>query len=271
MGAFFGRSRVLRALVVGALLLVPARAGAQAPSPDELARRHFESGAAYLQESDYDNALKAFQKAYELSKRPAILINIATVEERRGNLEGAMTALRTYLELEPNGEHAETTRLRLQNLEKRAAEAGPPPVAVATAPAPAAAPPPPPPAEKPAPAPPPKEKDDGGAVDRTPAYVAFAVGGVAAIGAVVTGIMANSEYQSAKDDCGRACSDAELSSGRTLATVSTVATGVAVVGAGFGLVLWLSTPDSEASASGGARLRVGLGAGGPRAEARIDF
>src|SRR3954468_7689542 len=37
---------------------------------DDLARRHFDSGVAYLEESDYDNALKAFQKAYDLSKRP---------------------------------------------------------------------------------------------------------------------------------------------------------------------------------------------------------
>jgi tetratricopeptide (TPR) repeat protein len=272
MGAFFGRQRILRALAVGALVLVPARAGAQAPSPDELAKRHFDSGAAYLQESDYDNALKAFQKAFELSKRPAILINIATVEERRGNVEGAIKALRTYLELEPNGEHAETTRLRLQNLEKRAAEA-PPPVAVAPAAVPAEPAPAPPPTApaKPAPEPAPKAKDSGGAADRTPAYIAFGVGGAAAIGAIVTGILANSKYQNAKDECSPACTDAELSSGRTLATVSTVATGVAVIGAGFGLVLWLSSSPSDAARAPGARVGVGLGPGGPRAEARFAF
>src|SRR5262245_7648948 len=129
MGAFFGRQLVCGAWVIGALVLIPARAAAQDPSADDLARRHFDSGAAYLQESDYENALKAFQKAYELSKRPAILINIATVEERRGNLDGAIQALKSYLELEPNGEHVETTKLRLQNLEKRASEQAPPPVA----------------------------------------------------------------------------------------------------------------------------------------------
>ncbi|HEX6766466.1 MAG TPA: tetratricopeptide repeat protein [Polyangiaceae bacterium] len=269
MGAFFGRQLARTAWIVGALALVPARALAQDPSADDLARRHFDSGAAYLQESDYENALKAFQKAYELSKRPAILINIATVEERRGNLDGAIKALKSYLELEPTGEHAETTKLRLQNLEKRASEQAPPPVAPAPAPAPAAAAAPPPPAREPA-KPAPVPKDDAGAADRMPAYVAFGVGGVAAIGAVVTGIMANSKYQAAKSDCSPACSDAELSSGRTLATVSTIATGVAVVGAGFGLVLWLSTPSSEAAAAS-AQLRIGLGSGGPRAEAAFEF
>jgi len=266
MGAFFGRQLLLGAWVLGALVAVPARALAQTASSDDLARRHFDSGAAYLQESDYENALKAFQKAFELSKRPAILINIATVEERRGNLEGAITALKTYLELEPTGEHAETTKLRLQNLEKRVSEqALPPPVAPVPAPARAPVAPAPEPAPKTAPAP---SKDEG-SVDRTPAYVAFGIGGVAAIGAVVTGILANSEYQNAKKDCSPACTDSELASGRTLATVSTIATGVAVIGAGFGVVLWLTTPSEAASTS--ARVRVGLGSGGPRAEASFAF
>ena len=269
MGAFFVRQLLLGAWVLGALAVVPARALAQTASSDDLARRHFDSGAAYLQESDYENALKAFQKAYELSKRPAILINIATVEERRGNLEGAITALKTYLELEPTGEHAETTKLRLQNLEKRASEqAVPPPVAPVPAPAPTPAAPPPAPeksAAKPAAAAP---KDEG-APDRMPAYVAFGIGGVAALGAVVTGIMANSEYQNAKKDCSPACTDSELASGRTLATVSTIATGVAVIGAGFGVVLWLTTPSETAASS--ALVRVGLGSGGPRAEASFAF
>ena len=266
MGAFFGRPVVLGAWILGALLIVPAHAAAQASS-DELARRHFDSGAAYLQESDYENALKAFEKAYELSKRPAILINIATVEERRGNLDGAIAALRKYLELEPSGEHAETTRLRLQNLEKRASE---------TAPAVLAVPPPTPQPAAPAAAPtqskpaPDAPTETAGSADRTPAYVAFGIGGVAAIGAVVTGLLANAQYQDAKSSCSPACSDSELSSGRTLATISTIATGVAVIGAGFGVVLWLSSPSNESAASG-ARLRVGLGERGPRAEATFAF
>lgn len=270
MAAFFGRPLFLGAWVIGALVFVPAHAAAQGPNSDELARRHFDSGAAYLQESDYENALKAFEKAYELSKRPAILLNIATVEERRGNLEGAIKALRTYLELEPAGEHAETTKLRLQNLEKRQSEApppAPPPVAPAPAPTPVAPPPEPAKTQPPPPAPP---KDDGGSVDRMPAYIAFGIAGVAAIGAGVTGILASTEHSSAKENCSPSCKDSELSSGRTLAVVSTVATGVAVVGTGFGLVLWLSPLSSDAAASG-ASVRVGLGSAGPRAEASFAF
>jgi len=44
--------------------LVAWAASAQAqPTKDELAQEHFESGAAYLQQSDYDNALRELESA----------------------------------------------------------------------------------------------------------------------------------------------------------------------------------------------------------------
>src|SRR5262245_60764110 len=110
--------RWLAGMVTGALLCVTAPALAQ-DSPDELARRHFESGVAYLQEADYDNALKAFEKAFELSKRPEILINIATVHERRGDLKAAVTSLEKYLEVAPEGDQRSTVEVRITNLKKR--------------------------------------------------------------------------------------------------------------------------------------------------------
>jgi hypothetical protein len=242
------RRRLFSGAVAGAVLLLSAAAGAQT-NADELARRHFDSGVAYLEESDLENALKAFEKAYGLSKRPAILLNIASVHERRGDTQAAITALRGYLDAEPNGEHAETTKLRLQNLEKRAAEAtaaAPPSAPTATeTPPPVAAPPPPPavPAAEPArPAP-----------DRLPAYIAFGVGGAGLVTAVVTGLIANGEYQSAKDECSPNCSDGDVSTGRTMALVSTIATGVAVVGAGVGLTLFLMEPDTTTGAASATR------------------
>jgi hypothetical protein len=131
-------------------------------------------------------------------------------------------------------------------------------------------PPPPAPATATPPPPPPAPKEEPGSIDRTPAYIAFGIGGVGALGAIATGIMANGEYQNAKEECSPACSDSELSSGRALATVSTIATGVAVVGAGFGLVLWLSASPSDTAGSR-AHVGVGVGRGGPRAEARFAF
>ncbi|HEY3497778.1 MAG TPA: tetratricopeptide repeat protein [Polyangiaceae bacterium] len=258
-----GAARKLFALLACAGCLAwPMAARAQSAS-DDLARRHFDSGTAYLEESDYENALQAFEKAHELSKRPAILLNIATVQERRGDLRAAITALEGYLQAEPEGEHAETTRLRIQNLAKRAeAEAAPPP------PAPAPPPPPPPPAAA-APAPAPAPRRDSGA-SHLPAYIAFGAGGLGAVTALVTGILANSKYQSAKDECSPKCTDDEVSSGRTLAWVSTAATGVAILGAGLGVTLLLTSSGGSTAATAPA-LRVGFGPSGPRAEAAVRF
>jgi tetratricopeptide (TPR) repeat protein len=210
---------------------------------DELAHRHFESGAAYLQESDYDNARKEFQRAYDLSKRPAILLNLATVEERAGNVDAAISALEQYLAAEPQGEHAETARLRLANLQKRKAQVGAdagttaepspdggaaaPPGDAGAAPAPVAAP----------SLPPPEAKSEA----NIPAYVLLGIGGVSAVAAAVTGYLADSEWRHARDTCSPHCSDTELSSGRTLAWTSTALTGVAVVGVGVGLTLLLTS------------------------------
>ncbi|HMJ16431.1 MAG TPA: tetratricopeptide repeat protein, partial [Polyangiaceae bacterium] len=111
-------ARWLTGLVCAAVLTLNGAARAQEASADELARRHFESGVAYLQESDYANALKAFEKSYELSKRPEILLNIATVHERQGNLRLAVTTLQQYLATAPGDERTVTIENRIRNLEK---------------------------------------------------------------------------------------------------------------------------------------------------------
>src|SRR5450432_3613026 len=129
-------SRCKATLAVGlcsALLSQVAPLGAQ--SDDENARRHFESGAAYLQQSDNDNALREFQAAYSLSKRPALLLNIANVYERMGKLKEAVDALTKYLAEDPKSPDRTTQETRIANLKKRieSGETTAPPVASASA------------------------------------------------------------------------------------------------------------------------------------------
>src|SRR5690348_10513279 len=95
----------LVAFLVSALAL--GSRTARADSADELAHKHFESGAAYLEQADYESALREFNAAYELSKRAEILLNVATVHERTSKLKEAVAALEQYLAAEPQGEHAE--------------------------------------------------------------------------------------------------------------------------------------------------------------------
>jgi hypothetical protein len=259
-GSSFARARTAAVLVAaalaGALSLSPSISHAQSTS-DDLARRHFDSGVAYLEESDYDNALKAFQKAYDLSKRPEILLNLATVHERKSDLPAAIAALKQYLEAAPQGEHVETVKLRIQNLEKRLqeqADAQRPAPAPEPAPAPA-------PAASPKPGPAPTAAATATpAPNRLPAFIALGVGGVMAGGSLVTGIIAKSKYDGAKDSCGHHCSDEQLSSSRTFAITSTVLTGAAVLGVGLGVALLLTSHgDSEAVGGAAPRVDVALG------------
>src|SRR3954469_2623033 len=188
-------------LVCGATFGTSVPAFAQ--TDDENARRHFESGAAYLQQSDYENALREFQSAYALSKRAPLLLNIATVNERMGRLPEAIGALEQYLAVEPQSPERATIETRIANLKKRAEsqrDAAPPPPAAlppGTAqpphtepPGTGAAPRPAEPAAPPAPAATPATTPAGSTPDRTPAYIALGAGGAAAVGALITGLIA---------------------------------------------------------------------------------
>ena len=266
----FGR-RLVSALACLALLGAPATALAQSTS-DDLARRHFESGAAYLEESDYDNALQAFQKAYDLSKRPEILLNIATVQERKAALQPAIDALQQFLSVAPaNDEHADAVKLRIQNLQQRLAnekaKAAPAPSAVAptqSAPTPVATP-------TPAAPPPSMTSPLSPHASRLPAFIALGIGGVAAGGALITGIVANADYNDKKSSCSPACTNGELSSGRTMALTSTILTGVAIVGVGVGVTLLLTSGPDPAQASLAPRLHLAAAPGSARANASWSF
>jgi tetratricopeptide (TPR) repeat protein len=272
--ARWGRRRDRSALAVGlslALVLGTVPLGAQ--SDDENARRHFESGAAYLQRSDYENALREFQAAYSLSKRPPLLLNIANVYERMGKLQEAVDALTKYLEEDPKSPERTTHETRIGNLKKRI-EAMPPPAPPPTVPgpatssAPAAAPvvtttPPAPPTASPAPA---------SGPNRTPAFIAFGVGGAAAIGAVVTGFVAKGKYDDADKQCKPSCSDDTVSSIKSMALISDVLTGVAVAGVGVGAILLLTSGGSQETARGSKpSIAGGVGPHGGRLEATWRF
>jgi hypothetical protein len=96
------------------------------------------------------------------------------------------------------------------------------------------------------------------------------VGGVGALTAVVTGIVANGKYQHAKNNCSPNCSDADISPAKSMALVSTIATGVAVIGAGVGITLLLTT-SSSTSATAPRSLRLALAPAGPLANVSVGF
>jgi len=199
------------------------------------------------------------------------LLNIATVHERQSDLPAAVAALQSYLDAAPQGEHVDTVKLRIQNLEKRLQDQDKAKAGV-SAPAPAAAPPPaspPGPASAVAPTPEPQRKAEP---NHLPAFISLGVGGVLAGAALATGLVANSKYDDAKQSCGHACSDSQLSSSRTFAVTSTVLTGAAALGVGLGVVLLLTSGgDSDELSRSAPRFDVALGPTAAAASAAWSF
>lgn len=82
-----------------AILLVPQVVSAE----ETLARQQYESGLAAFRRGDYDRAIKEWNSAYQLSKKPRFQYIIAEAYERLGEIEKAIDALERFLDIaDPN-------------------------------------------------------------------------------------------------------------------------------------------------------------------------
>ena len=210
---------------------------------DARAKRHWHSGMAYLEEGEPTSALAAFNKAYQLSGRPSILLAIAAAHEQRGDLARAIAALRRYLTHASDATKADKVRARIDALQKkydaelaalrRARErdsglsTNVQAVQTPKSPSPAGA-----------------TEASTGTHDSSPLlWTSLAVGTAAAAGAVALGLAANHEYNALESECGGQCSAAATAHGRSLALTSTLLTGLAALGFGVGSWLALSEPE----------------------------
>lgn len=281
-----GRSglRVRRSLVVLAVWsasLGPFAAFAQTPEGgtegsvaadvDARAQRHWGSGMAYLDEGDYTRALEAFSKAYELSGRPRILLAIAVTHERRGDLLAAIAALDEYLQLSPDADNVEEiTKLRAEHRSKYDEQVRRMQQAKENEEADGSR------TVRPssnsneltaAPSPPPSKQSQW-------KWTALGVGVSAGVGAAVSGLMAQHKYDQLEDGCGASssCTSEETRSGRTMMWVSTALAGVAVVGLGAGVWLFVdeATP-SDSHTPRGLHLGVNYRAAGLTSDVTWSF
>jgi hypothetical protein len=197
------------------------------------------------------------------------LLNIANVYERMGKLQEAVDALTKYLEEDAKTPERTTHETRIANLKKRIESMPPPPPVTNAAPATSAAP-PAPVATSAAPTQPPPPSNGP---NRTPAFIAFGVGGAAAIGAVITGLVAKSKYDDAETTCKPNCPDDKVDSIQSMALVSDVLSGVAVVGVGAGVILLLTAGGSSETAAPRVQpfLAGGVGPNGGKLEATWRF
>lgn len=76
-----------------------------------------------VSERDYEGAIEAYQRAYELSEDPALVYEIAQARRLAGDREEAIAEYERYLELAPDGEHATEAVAHQEDLEAELAEA----------------------------------------------------------------------------------------------------------------------------------------------------
>jgi len=214
-------------------------------SAEREARELFRQGDAHYRAGRYQEAAAAFEKAYELSNRPALLYNLANAHERLGNRGRAATYLRKYLE-HPNVRSREAVEQRAARLEalhrekldkeaaaRRAAEKREAEVRAAAAARRRAA------AQRPAPPPPPPRRS------RLPAYLTLGVAGGVAIASLALALASKSAGDDAAAHCsGGVCLSAArdaLDREKGLALGADIGFGLALVSAGVGTWLLLRT------------------------------
>lgn len=114
----------MRTLITAALLLLSSlplsTASAQVGDQDR-ARLHFQAGASYYEAGDYEDALREFQRSYELSQKPELFYNLSLCYQQLGDLEQAASFLERYLAEVADIPNRPNLERRLENFRERMA------------------------------------------------------------------------------------------------------------------------------------------------------
>ncbi len=119
----------LTVVSLGVLALAPATAEAQPPQAPEAeeeeapteedratAREAYGRGQSAFETGEYEDALAAFQEAYEAIPNPIVLVSIANSQERLGDVRAAVETLEQYLEEREDAPDREEIEGRLEEL-----------------------------------------------------------------------------------------------------------------------------------------------------------
>ena len=110
------RQRSVVLAVLAALLVAAGPAGAVDPNAE--AKAAYQRGAALYDQGRYADAVREFNRAWDLSKRPAILYNLARAETRLGHDQDAIDYLRRYLDAAPHSFDAPSVRAEIAALQR---------------------------------------------------------------------------------------------------------------------------------------------------------
>jgi tetratricopeptide (TPR) repeat protein len=124
-------------VVAGAAIWIPCPVLAEAvPAPVAAeAKARYDEGTLAYSLAQWDRAIAAFTRAFELDPSPMLLFNVAQSYWKKGENEQALVFYRRYLEADPRTEQRSRVEARIRELEAvLAATAAPPAVALAAPP-----------------------------------------------------------------------------------------------------------------------------------------
>ena len=98
IGLWLSRRRAWAALCCLLVVVAPNFVSAQPAGTLEEAARFFEEGQTAYRSGRFSDAAAAWERSYELSRRPALLHNVYLARRDMGDVGGAVAALRQYLE-----------------------------------------------------------------------------------------------------------------------------------------------------------------------------
>lgn len=202
---------------------------ASSPARDEASERgrlHFQAAASHYDAGDYEDALREFERAYELSHKPELFYNFSLCHQQLGQLEDAIMYLERYLIEDDEISNRANLERRLTNLRERHAR-------------------------------------EGGATESTQspgppvaALVAFSVAGAGLVTLAVAGPLALSAKSDLQEMPCAATSECDASTLRTRAVVADIGLGLLVAGAAAGVILLFVGRGSPEDAEGASQTRV---------------
>jgi tetratricopeptide (TPR) repeat protein len=222
-------------LLLASLLSLLVATTARAETDDALAKQYYKLGEELYNRADYEGALKQFNQSYLISKRPALLYNMARCHESLGQHEKAIEVYNDYLRSNP--ENPAVIQARIANLKRlieKRKEATPVPTPT---PAPTTAP-SPEPSPAPTPAPP---VDTEKRPLRWPGWITLGAGGAMLVTGLALGLRAKTKESQLEDANAQGLDYLSVKkdedAGRALSTASIALTVAGGVAAATGAVL----------------------------------
>jgi len=115
---------LMRAALVAAAMVVIAAPGRARAQDFDTAGRHFTAAQDAFKAKHYQSAAVRFQAAYDVTKDPLLLYNIAESWQKGGDGKKALAAYRAYLKAQPEAKDKDEVAKRIKAIEAQLSKKG---------------------------------------------------------------------------------------------------------------------------------------------------